>query len=288
MVAVTTAGAVQALDPATGMPVRTLATGASGDEIAMTPDGVSAFFETPAGCSHQINRVAVAAGPAPVVIGPGSYPTVSPDGTQLAYVREPNIAANSTACQGADVTAAAFAVIIRNLATGVETRLGLPPTVVANGLPLPIAHLAWAPDSRRLAVTIGGGQDNEQWRVSIIDRTRDKYYVPVAAPPVPPVGPKGTYYRQAVFAPNGDLFVDRECCAGIPPHLTSSVLATVDPVTGATHQQVAIGVTNRDHTSLDVDSTGHWMLYLSGADLLVSQDGSRPITLATGYQAAAW
>jgi hypothetical protein len=285
LVAITTGGALQALDPATGRPLRTLATGATGDEIGLSPDGLTVFYETPAGCAHQINRVPTAGG-THSVIAPGGLPTVSPDGTLLAYARQPDFSAATTVCQATDTSAAAFSVVVRDLTTGGETSFPLPPDVVSNGLPLPIAHLSWAPDSRRLAVSIGGGQDNEQWSVSIMDRTRDKYYATSALVPVS--GPARSYYREVAFVPSGDLFVDRECCSGYPPQLTSSVLATVDPATGTTRQQVAIGVTTRDHASLDADGTGHWLLYLSGPDLLVSQDGGRPTTLATGFRAAAW
>jgi hypothetical protein len=137
-------------------------------------------------------------------------------------------------------------------------------------------------------VSVGGGQDFEQWSLGIVDRAVDKYYAPVNARPVPVVGTARSYYREAVFLPSGDLFVDKDCCSGYPPHVVSSALATVDPATGATRQQIAVGVAARDHTSLDADGTGQWLLYLSGPDLLVSQAGAKPTTLATGFQAASW
>jgi hypothetical protein len=119
-----------------------------------------------------------------------------------------------------------------------------------------------------------------------MDRTRDQYYANSRS--VPASGPARSYYREAVFLPGGDLFVDRECCSGYPPKVTTSALATIDAATGTIRQQVAVGLTTRDHTSLDAEGTGHWLLYLSGPDLMVSQDGARPTTLATGFQAAAW
>jgi hypothetical protein len=276
---------VQALDPADGTALRTLAAGATGDEITLTPDHASVFYERPSGCDHQISRVALAGGTATTVTV-GSLPTVSPDGTQLAFARQP--IGDAAACQSADVTAGAFSVVVRTIATGAETTFPLPPAVIANGLPLPIGHLSWAPDSRRLAVTIIGGEDNEQWAVIMFDRTRDRYYAPDNLIHVPVVGEPHSYYREAVFTPDGDLFVDRECCAGYPPNVTSSALALIDPATGATRQSVAIGLTNRDHNSLDSDQSGNWLLYLSGPDLLVSHNGTKPTTLATGFRAAAW
>lgn len=285
LVAVTTAGAVQTLDPATGKSTKTLATGATGHEIGLTPDGAAVYYETPTGCDHQLNRVATTGGN-PTVVTSGSDPTVSPDGTQLAFARQPLFDAASTACPASQATAASYMVVVRNLASGTESTFPLPPAVVSNGLPLPIGHLSWAPDGRRLAVTIDGGQDNEQWGLYILDRTTAKYYA--ASSPVPVVGAPRSYYREAVFLPNGDLFVDRECCTGYPPNVTATALVIVDAAAGATHQEVAIGLTDRDHASLDSDASGQWLLYLSGADLLVSEGGAKPTTLATGFRAAAW
>jgi len=287
LVAITTAGAVQTLDPTTGKAQKTLATGATGNEIGVSPDGKSVYYETPAGCDHQINRVATTGGNS-TPVSSGSKPAVSPDGAYLAYARQPLFGAGNTACQGSAVTANAYSVVVRALTTGAETTFPLPPAVIAGGLPLPIGHLSWAADSRRLATTIDGGQDNEQWGVSIFDRTTAKYYSSDTSTSVPVVGSPHSYYREAVFLPNGDLFADRECCTGYPPTVTSSTLVIVDPASGATRQQVAIGLTTREHASLDSDSSGHWLLYLSGGDLLVSEGGAKPTTLTTGFQAADW
>jgi WD40-like Beta Propeller Repeat len=285
LVAVTTAGALQTLDPATGTSRKTLVTGATGHEIGLTPDGAAVYYETPTGCDHQLNRIATTGGN-PTVVSSGSDPTVSPDGTLLAFARQPLFDAASPACPASQATASSYMIVVRNLTSGTESTFPLPPAVVSNGLPLPISHLSWAPDGRRLAVTIDGGQDNEQWGVYIFDRTTAKYYA--TSSPLPVVGAPRSYYREAVFLPSGDLFVDRECCTGYPPNVTATALVVVDAASGATRQEVAIGLTNRDHASLDSDAGGRWLLYLSGADLLVSEGGAKPITLTTGYRAAAW
>src|SRR5437588_4993782 len=54
LVAVTTAGTLQSLDPSTGHLVSSLASGATGDEVSLTPDHAQVFFENTAGCFHQI------------------------------------------------------------------------------------------------------------------------------------------------------------------------------------------------------------------------------------------
>lgn len=288
LAAVTTAGAVELLDPATGKARRTLATGATGDEIALTPNGATVYYEAAVGCTHQIDSVA-AVGGASTMLADGSYPTISPDGTELAYAVQPLFTPDQSACQGSDVSPAAYSVVVRNLMTATVTRYPSPPSVIANGLPLPIDHLSWSPDGRRLAVSIAGGEDNEQWSLLTFDRASDNSYAPTGTSSVVVVvGPQGTYYREAVWLPNGDLFAARQCCAGLPGTVSSVELDIVNPATGATIQQVAVGFTSVDHTSLDSDGTGYWLLYLSGAGLLVSQGGARPTTLATGFQAAAW
>ena len=46
-------------------------------------------------------------------------------------------------------------------------------------------------------------------------------------------------------------------------------------------RQVAIGITDRDHTSPAADPAGQELLYLSGTDQYVSDGGQRP-RLVTG------
>jgi hypothetical protein len=284
LAAVTSGGQVTTLDPLTGKPLLALATGATGDEVSLSPDGTRVYYEGAVGCDHQVESVATTGG-VPTVVSAGSYPTVSPDGTLLAFARQP-IVNTGTTCSGDAYAAKNFSLVIRVLATGAETVYPLPPAVVATGLPLPIDHLSWAADNRRLAVSLGPAQDNEGWSLFIFDRSRDHYYVPASAPPVPVTNP--SYYREGVFSPNGMLFVDKVCCSGLPVKVTSDLLLTVDPATGAVGHQIALGLTTVDHSSLDADSTGHWLLYLSGSDLMISQDGARPTKLASGLRAADW
>lgn len=53
-------------------------------------------------------------------------------------------------------------------------------------------------------------------------------------------------------------------------------------------RQVAVGFTDRDHTSLAVDRSGKELLYLSGTDLYVSDGGQRPRLVTGGVIAATW
>ena len=282
LVAITVDGAVQTLDPATGASVSTLATGATGDEVSMAPDGSEVYFEAATGCFHLITSVPLSGGPASVVAA-GGHPTVSPDGTRLAYTIEPLGAGCPTGPKPADQ----FFVAVRTLADGATTFYPLPPAQVAGGKALPIHHVSWAPDNRRLAVSIDGGPDNAQWSVSLMDTASDHYYASPAAGGVPVDRAGGYYYSEAVFLPDGNLFVNLMCCAG--KKTMSSVLAEVDPSSGRTLHRVSVGLTDRDHTSLDAGAGGHWLLYLAGSDLVASLDDSTPTVVSTaGLQAADW
>lgn len=288
VVAVTGAGVVEVLDPRTGIQVRTLATGATGDEVVLSPDRSTVYFEVAHGCARQIDSVPLGGG-ATSFVADGTDPAVSPDARYLAYARQPDLSTPGCLPDGSN-PAAQEAVVVRRLSNGSEITYPMAPAAVDSGLPAPITHLSWAPDSRHLLVSVAAAQDNEGWLAVVFDTATADYYVGPGARPVPVRGvdPAASYYREAVFQPDGNLFVNRVCCSGIPLRTTSSLLLTVDPATGATVRQIAIGFTDVDHSSLDVDASGHWLLYLSGDQLFVSDDGARPTALASGLVAAGW
>jgi len=289
MAAVTTAGALVVLDPASGAVSRTLVgSGVLGDEISVAPDGTTVYFAHRHGCLGQIESVPVSGG-TPVVITSGSVPDISPDGAKLAYAREP---AMTTGCipNEADLTAQ-YKLVVRTLATGAETTYHMLPAGQSSGLPSPISHLSWASDSTRLAVSISSIEDNEGWNVVIVDTPAATYYlsgpgdsdVPVTGLP----NARDSYLREGVFLPDGSLFVSRACCGGVPIRNTSRLMWEVSS-SGVLIRQVAVGFADLDHTSLDANSSGHWLLYLAGTDLYLSDNGGTPRKLATGLIAAAW
>jgi hypothetical protein len=276
---------LEVLDPSTGAVVRTLATGVAGDEVAVTPDHSTVYFDEQLGCSDQIEAIPVIGGNA-IVIASGNHPAISPDGAHLAYVRQP--VSTADVCQNGQAAIATDALVVRKLSGGAETTYPMSPQLAASGLPLPIDHLSWAPDNRQLAVSLAAPEDNEGWQLTVLDTVTASFYT--GGVPVPVVGSDAdkAYYREGVFLPDGNLFVNRVCCSGLPVTVSSTLLVDVSASTGATLRQVAIGYTDRDHTSLGSDRSGQWLLYLSGTDLLVSQNGARPTTLASGFIATAW
>jgi len=283
--AVTTAGALVLIDPATGNITRTLVSGGvTGGEIAASPDGSVIYFAQGAGCRPAIEKIP-AAGGTPAAVVTGSLPAISPDGTKLAYASEPSpVNQNCFASTSAKV-------VVRSLQTGAEQVFPLPPSVRTSALPLPVSYLSWAPDGTRLAVSTAAVQDNEGWGLDIVDTRTARYYLPgpgvINVPPTGSPTPRRSYIRQGVFLPDGNLFISRACCGGFPVRNTSRLMWEVT-TTGAFVHQVALGYPTLDHTSLAVSSTGRWLLYLAGHDLYVSENGARPSKLASGLIAATW
>ncbi len=288
--AVTTHGALVLLNPVTGAVTRTLVpSGVVGDEISAAPGGGTIYYTThTADCTDEIRSVA-ASGGAPVTIAFGLLPAVSPDGTKLAFAREPAASPDCVPSE-ADLTSQ-YKVVVHTLSSGAEKTLPMLPAAQASGLPAPISHLSWGPDNSLLAVSISSVEDNEGWDVIVVNTTTASYYeAGPSTTPVPVTGdPKAnrSYYREGVFLPDGNLFVSRACCAGIPIKNISRLMWEVNPQ-GVLTRQVAIGFATLDHTSLAVNRTGSWLLYLAAHDLYVSRGGNTPTKLTTGLIAATW
>jgi hypothetical protein len=288
VVAVTTGGALVTLNSSTGVVEQTLvASGVLGDEVSVAPSGL-VFFAVQNGCTSTIEEVPIGGGSV-AVIAPGSLPAVSPDGTKLAYASQPSLTQGCVP-NATDMTAL-YQVKIRTLRGGATISLAANPASQDSGLPVPISHLSWSADNQHLAVSIAQAEDNEGWQVTLVDTAHAQYFrtgagvvsVPVTGSPTP----QQSYLREGVYMPNGDLFVSRACCAGIPVQNTSRLMWEVT-TSGVLVHQVAIGFANLDHTSLDVSSDGAWLLYLAGNDLYVSQGGATPRELTSGLIAAAW
>jgi|ERR1022692_465490 hypothetical protein len=289
IVAVTTAGALVVLDPSTGSSTQTLVSGGVlGDEISVGPDGSTVYFAMGGGCHPTIESVGLGGG-SPVPLAKGELPAISPDGTKLAFTREPSLT-NGCIPSASNLTSS-YKLVIRTLRTGAEQVFPMPPQLRRSGLPAPIGHLSWASDSTRLAVSTSAVQDNEGWGLNIVDTSTAQYYVVPGSGVsfVPVTGPQAerSYIREGIFLPDGDLFISRACCGGVPVHNTSRLMWEVS-ASGALVHQVAIGFPSLEHTSLAANSTGQWLLYLAGTDLYVSENGARPSKVASGLIAATW
>jgi hypothetical protein len=287
IVAVTKAGALVVLDSANGSVARTLVpSGVLGDEISV--GGSTVYYAVRSGCLGEVLSVPLAGG-SPTAIGKGTLPAISPDGTRLALVNGPKM--TSRCLPGAADAGQKYTMVIRTLSTGTQAVYPMLPPGQASGLPAPISHLSWSPDSLSIAVSIASVQDNEGWNVELINLATAKDYLSgTGVQELPATGdPQAriSYLREAVYLPDGNLFVSRACCAGFPVHNKSRLMWEVSP-SGSLVHQVAIGFADLDHTSLAVSRGGTWLLYLAGSTLYVSHGGSKPAQLATGLIAATW
>ena len=288
IVAVTSAGALVTLSPVSGVVTRKLVpAGVLGDEISVSATG-TVYFAMQEGCSSKVEAIPLGGG-TPAVIATGSMPDVSPDGSKLAYADQPTL---TPACapRTADLVPL-YHLDIRTLSSGSMVSLPMVPAGQDSTLPAPVSHLSWAADNDHLAVSTSAVQDNEGFDLVIVDTSRAHYYLTGAGTSLVPVTGKPTaqdsYLREGVFMPDGNLFVSRACCAGVPIRNTSRLMWEVT-TSGAFVHQVAIGYPNLDHSSLDVSAAGDWLLYLAGNDLYVSAGGATPRGLTSGLVAAAW
>jgi len=289
VIAVTKGGALVILDSANGSIAKTLVpSGVIGDEISVSADRTTVYFAAAHGCTTEVESVPVTGG-SPTLLGKGSLPAVSPDGAKLAMAREPSLTTGCIPHTG-DLTSQ-YKLVVRTLSGGGQVIYPMLAPGQSSGLPYPISHLSWSPDGTHLAVSISSAEDNEGWNLVILDTATARYYLSGAGDvSVPVTGQPSTsdsYLREGVFMPDGNLFVSRACCAGVPVRNTSRLMWEVNPA-GALVHQVAIGFANLDHTSLDASASGKWLLYLGGDILYVSHDGHTPKQLATGLIAAAW
>jgi WD40-like Beta Propeller Repeat len=287
MAGVTTRGALVVLSSVTGAPVKTLVpNGVLGDEISVSPDHQLIYFSRRHGCIDDVYSVPVSGGK-PILISTGSLPAVSPDGSALAFARQPTLTPH---CVSGNDMSSQFSLVIHTLSTGVEHVYPMLPSGQTSSLPAPISHVSWSPNGTRLAVSIAAIQDNEGWQIVLLDTaTAQDYMTGPGDTFVPVTGPQArrSYWREGVFMPDGNLFVSRACCAGTPVRNVSKLMWEVNPA-GRLRHVVAIGFPALQHTSLAVNRSGKWLLYVAGTDLYVSESGARPRQLAGGLVAAAW
>jgi WD40 repeat protein len=288
MVGVTAGGSLVLLSSVTGAPVRALVQGGViGDEISVSADGQTIYFSRRHGCVDDVESVALSGGK-PTLITTGSLPAISPDGSTLAFARQPTLTSHCMA--GSGNISAQYDLVTRTLSTGVERVYPVLPAGQSSGLPAPISHLSWAPDGTELAVSIAAIQDNEGWQIALLDTaTAQNYLGGTGVTAVPMTGPdrRRSYWREGVYLPDGNLFVSRACCAGEPVRNVSKLMWEITPA-GVLKHRVAIGFPGLDHTSLAVNHSGKWLLYLAGTGLYVSEKGARPRALGSGLIAAAW
>lgn len=280
IVALSRRGRVVLLDSATGKTVRVLATGRPVLQgVALAPDGASAYYALSSGCGEgTLYRVPLDGSAPPAPVAEGVSPAVSPDGRALSYAGPGRPTPDGRpGCHNA--------VVVRDLTTGTERIWRYPEdedhrsALYQDG---EFTKLAWAPDSRRLAVTLSYEGDS----VSVLDTGAHRDLSDAVEVVVP--GGGGDSRHPAWQARTGRLAVVNsafECCfeddyTGPPRTLL------VDVAKRLSEDLLPPGLRP---TGLDFDATGDHLLYVEGGRLYRrSVHEVEPVFVAAGYTAAEW
>jgi hypothetical protein len=278
-----TEGLVVLLDSGTGGRVRVLATHPPPTDenlpslqgVALDRDRGIAYYDLAGGCgTGTIYRVPLDGRSPPVAVADGISPAVSPDGRALAYAAPgPPMPEGGPGCHNT--------LVVRDLGTGEERRWRHPVSEDGYFEAAAFTKLAWAPDSRRLAVTHSYEGDS----VSVLDTAVHRDLSEAVEVVVP--GGGGDSRHPAWEAGSGRLAVVNsafECCfeddyAG-PPR---ALLVDVDR-----RLVKALLPAGRRPTWLDFDASGEHLLYIEGGRLYRRSGGARPVPVAAGLDAADW
>lgn len=112
-------------------------------------------------------------------------------------------------------------MVVRALSTGNQVIYPMRPDDAGQVLPDPIAHLSWAPGGGKIAVSITALQDNCGYNLVMLSPGTAQFCstgpgttsVPVTGSP----DASDSYYHEAAYLPDGNLFVNRDCCVGVDP-----------------------------------------------------------------------
>jgi len=277
-------GVVALLHPGTGAPVRVLATHPpTGGQVlqgaALTPDRGHAFYALVGGCGEgSIYRVRTDRRSTPSRIASGISPAVSPDGHWLAFAAPGRQRPDDTAgCHNV--------VVIHDLRSGEEARRIRFPDDEAHRsgffADAAFTRLAWAPDSRRLAITHSYEGDS----VAVLDTVAARDLTETIEVVVP--GGGGDSRHPAWQAGTGRLAV-----------VNSAFSCCYDDAYTGPPRTLLMDVENRtaldllpagmNPTWLDFDPTGEHLLYADGGSLYRRSRGGEPAFVAPGFTIADW
>ena len=277
-------GVVALLDPATGVPVRVLATHPPADGLvlqgaALTPDRRHAFYSLAGACGEgSIYRIRTDRRDTPHRIGSGISPAVSPDGRWLAFAAPGRTRFDGTpGCHNV--------VVLHDLRAGEESRrIRFPDDEEHRGgffADAVFSRLVWAPDSGRLAITHSYEGDS----VAVLDTVTARDLTATIEVVVP--GGGGDSRHPAWQAGTGRLAVVNSafsCCydddyAGP----TRTLLVDVD-----TRSALDLLPAGLAPTGLDFDATGEHLLYADGGSLYRRSRDGEPALVVPGFTIADW
>ncbi len=278
-------GVVALLDPAHGTPVRVLATHhPPGDGLvlqgaALTPDRRHAFYSLAGDCGEgSIYRVPTDRRSTPHRIGSGISPAVSPDGRWLAFAAPGRQRPDGTrGCHNV--------VVIHDLRSGEERRrIRFPDDEehrAAFFADAAFTRLAWAPDSRRLAITHSFEGDS----VSVLDTVNARDLSETTEVVVP--GGGGDSRHPTWQAGSGRLAVVNSAfaCCFDDDYTGPARTLLMDVDTRTALDLLPEGMAP---AWLDFDATGEHLLYADGGSLFRRSRGGEPALVAPGFTIADW
>jgi hypothetical protein len=272
-------GPIALLSARTGRIGRTLPVNAGEGPITPTVsyDRRTAYFSRVAtSCTNDIVAAPLRGGPERVLATTTGYEfAVSRDDRWLAYETYAN------GCDGPTL------LVVKDLRLGTERRWRADAKAGVGD----IGAMAWAPDSRRLAVVRqlpGRPQDVKPGSSGGV--RRELYLLDTRAPGVAitagrkvPGAPRDGYVvDHPIFrGPQGALVVVERCC-----HLdTPSRMVQIDPQTG---RRTLLVKFEHDVIEVDYDSSGRYLLHVDGRGRLYRWDDGLPVYLADGITSADW
>lgn len=269
-------GQLVVVDTATGSVVRILLDDVSHDEGGiwspdLSPDGRTLYYAmSTSACTDDVRSLQLDVGVEEVIATEDARrPAVSPDGRLLAYV------------EGDFCFPEEQFVVVRDLAAGFKTRWRFRSSGSsgAGSEQISLRQLAWLPDSRILAYSIG---NEEASSIYLLD-TEGEQGIELGMGRR--LGPRDSSLELVGFHAEG-LAAVRRCFVppepGCPP---GPEIVALDPETGK-----IVGTLLRpapeafDH---DLDPSGRHLLYTEGRTLY-RWSGGEPVKIGEGYSAPEW
>ncbi len=298
IIAASTAGRLVAIDPSTGKTKSVLTVMSNGDAIPVgalignvsySEHTKSVYFdayESVEGmsprpslkCHAGIYRIPLSGGQ-PIRLLSGTVPSVSPDGKRLAYVRVESESPNGGSC-------IPTAVVVRDLDTSqevVEVKNASDQQYRAGD----IVSISWSANGSALAIDVRPMSGDPRY-IAVVDLQGGQELQSLSRVDAPKNTPKGTTWTYPRYLADGRMFVSEVCCEAGTTSRPSSRMIVIDPKRTDSQTLVAIGFADRSHTSTTVSPDGQHLAYLSGQDLMVSDQFARPTSISHGFIGVTW